>query len=158
MANGRCAVVLLVCLLTAACGQVHQELTPSAGPFTASGSVLLLDAGKGAQGSPCQGLRAKGFADVSADTRVTVTDGPGNVVRALLQQGSFAPSPGGIKLGAGPELVCAFPFSVENIAGGQPPYFLTVADRGRVRFDRDEAEALRLVIDDTGLIRITDVR
>ena len=158
MANGRHAVVLLVCLLTAACGQVHHELTPLAGPFTASGSVFLLDAGKGAQGSPCQGLRSKGFADLSADTRITVRDGPGNVVPALLQQGSFAPYPEGIKRRAGSKVVCAFPFLVENIAGGQPPYSFTVADRGRVRFSRDEAESLQLVIDDTGLTRITDVR
>jgi hypothetical protein len=158
MANGRHAVVVLVCLLTVACGQVQHELTPSAGPFTASGSVFLLDAGKGAQGSPCQGLRSKGFADMSADTRITVTDGPGNVVRALLQQGSFAPSPEGIKRQAGSKLVCEFPFIVEDIAGGQPPYSFTVANRGHIRFSRDEAEALQLVLDDKRLSRITDDR
>jgi hypothetical protein len=158
MANGRHAVVLLVCLLAAACGQVHHELTPWAGPFTAAGSVFLLDAGEGAQGSPCQGLRSRGFADLSGDTLITVTDGPGNVVRALLHQGTFAPSPEGIKLRAGSKVVCAFPFSVENIAGGQPPYSLTVADRGRVRCSRGEAEAIQLVVDDTGLTRISDIR
>lgn len=157
MANGRSAVLVLVCLLTmAACGQVQHELTPVAAPFTASGSVFLLDAGKGAQGSPCQGLRSKGYADLSSNTRITVTDGPGNVVPALLQQGTFAPSPKGVELAPGATVVCAFPFSVKDIAGGQPPYSFTVANRGRVRFSRDEAESLELVIDRRGLARVAD--
>src|ERR671921_206998 len=98
MAKRRFAPVVAVCLLTAACGQMQHELTPVAGPFTAAGSVFLLDSGKGAQGSPCQGLRSGGYAHLSSDTRITVTDGQGAVVRALLQQGSFAPPPHGIEL------------------------------------------------------------
>jgi hypothetical protein len=154
--NGRTALVVIVCLLTAACGQMRHEVTPVAAPFTTSGSVFLLDAGKGAQGSPCQGLRSKGFGDLSSDTRITVTDGPGNVVRALLHQGSFVPAPEGIELTPGATPVCAFPFIINDIAGGQPPYSFTVAHRGSVHFTRAEAESLELVIDRRGVARLAD--
>jgi hypothetical protein len=53
-------------------------------------------------------------------------------------------------------VVCDFSFTIEGIAGGQPPYSFTVANHGRVRFSRDRADSLRLLIDDTGLTRVTD--
>lgn len=157
MAKRRFAAAVSVCLLAAACGQIQHELKPQARPFTASGSVYLLESGVGAQGAPCQGLRSMGFADLSSNTPITVRDGPGNALRALLQQGRFAPPPVGIELATGAVMVCVFPFSIKGIAGGQPPYSVTVADRGRVPFSQDEAESLKLVIDRRGVALVADL-
>jgi hypothetical protein len=157
MAKGRYAASLLACLLLAACGPASStEIRPALNPFPASGSVTLVDVGAGAVGQPCQGLRDRGYADVSSDTGIKVTDGRGDVVSAVLGPGTFAPPPAGVEPVPGSMVVCDFSFTIEGIAGGQPPYSFTVANHGRVRFSRDQADSLRLLIDDTGLTRVTD--
>ena len=157
MAPGRCAMFLSVCLLLAACGAAAStEFASAPSSFSASGSVMLLDVGAGAAGDPCQGVRAQGYGDVSSDTRITVTDGRGDVVSAVLGPGTFATPPAGVEPVPGSRMVCGFSFTLEGIAGGQPPYSFAIANHGRLRFSRDQARALRFVIDDTGLTRITN--
>jgi hypothetical protein len=142
-------------MLLAACGQASStESPPAPRLFTASGSVTLIEAGAGAEGGPCQGQRAQGNGDVSSDTPIQVTDGRGDEVDAVLGPGTFVSPPAGVEPVPGSMVVCDFSFTIDGIAGGQPPYFFTVANRGRVRFSRDQADALRFVLDNTGLTRI----
>jgi hypothetical protein len=70
----------------------------------------------------------------------------------------FVEWPQGVDAVSGTTVACAFPFTVENIASGEPPYSIKIAHYGRVRFARGQAGSLQLAIDDTGLTRIADVR
>jgi hypothetical protein len=84
-----------------------------------------------------------------------VTDGRGAVVRARLQAGTFVQWPKGATGEPVAQVACAFPFAIDDIEGGEPPYSIKIAQHGRLRFGRDQADSLRLAIDNNGLTRVT---
>lgn len=137
-AAGVIVVLLVVIVMILASGS---DSDPEAGDdkpadetFTASGEITLTDSGVEDAGGECWGTG--GYDDMSGGTQVVIRDADGTTVAAgALEPGSHPDS-------AYADVICVFPFTIENVPSGSPLYSVEVSHRGEVTFKEDEADEL----------------
>ena len=158
MRSTRCVAVVV---LASACGDgtrteptiqtpsSSSSSSSSAGTFTATGVVALTGGARVTRGDGCTGAiepELYGFSDIRAGTKLVVRDDSGkHVAFGRLGRGSLADP---ADLDPNPDFQdCVFPFTVEDIPGGSPSYFVAVGDhRGGVEFTEEQSDSLEISI------------
>ena len=126
----RSHLLILLAVLGLIAVAVAVTLTVATSSFAITGSMTLFDTtGRGVvtTSNGCTG--AGGYDDIGEKAAVTIRDDSGKTVA----QGRLGP-------GAGQDLNCTFPFTVDDVPSGSKFYEVEVSHRGGVVFSRDDLD------------------